>query len=189
MTDKTLIQWIKSGNSKQSASAWDYIYGHFYPMVLKYITGNSGTADDATDIFQDSLLVLNRSLKQGKFRQNSSLKTYVYGIARRLWLKKLSAENNRNETIHEYQQYTQQEGSPTINTTLVRSIISELPAQCQEVLVAYYFRNQDMSEIKELLDMASVEVARTTKYRCLKKLTALLRQYGIDHEKLLEDER
>ena len=64
-------------------------------MVQTFILNNSGTSDDAKDIFQEAMIVLYEKVRSGSFELNCQIKTYVYSVCRRLWLKRLHqlAEN------------------------------------------------------------------------------------------------
>ena len=42
-------------------------------MIENYILKNSGTKDDAKDVFQDSLIVLYKNIKRESFVLNSTL--------------------------------------------------------------------------------------------------------------------
>ncbi len=45
--------------------------------------------DDARDIFQEAMVVLYEKSKDTTFSLNCQIKTYVYSVCRRLWLKRL----------------------------------------------------------------------------------------------------
>src|ERR1700749_1628139 len=58
-------------------------------MVQSLILNNSGYPDDARDIFQEAMIVLYEKVKSGSFELNCLVKTYLYSVCRRLWLKRL----------------------------------------------------------------------------------------------------
>ena len=60
-------------------------------MVQSLIINNNGTADDAKDIFQEAMIVLYEKARSGTFELSCQIKTYVYSVSRRLWLKKITA--------------------------------------------------------------------------------------------------
>ena len=79
----------------ESDQAYTFIYQKYYETVQRFILRNSGTSDDAQDIFQDTMLVVVEKLRKDNFRLTASLKTYVTAIAKHLWFKKL--RDNRSE--------------------------------------------------------------------------------------------
>src|SRR5438105_1297170 len=62
-------------------------------MVQSLVINNNGTTDDAKDIFQEAMIVLYEKARSGTFELNCQIKTYVYSVCRRLWLKKLQQAN------------------------------------------------------------------------------------------------
>ena len=72
-------------NDRQSVET---IYRQHYNMVQTMIVNNSGSIDDAKDIFQEALIVLYEKAKSGTFELNCQIKTYVFSVCRRLWLKR-----------------------------------------------------------------------------------------------------
>src|SRR4030095_3052632 len=73
-------------NDRQAAEA---LYRQHYSMIQSMVIHNNGTTDDARDIFQEAMIVLYEKSRSGSFELNCQLKTYVYSVCRRLWLKKL----------------------------------------------------------------------------------------------------
>jgi DNA-directed RNA polymerase specialized sigma24 family protein len=60
-------------------------------MILQLVINNNGDEDEAKDIYQEAIIVLYNKVKRGDFELSSKLKTYIYSICRRLWLKRLKA--------------------------------------------------------------------------------------------------
>src|SRR5688572_33002967 len=58
-------------------------------MVQSMVINNNGSSDDAADIFQESMIVLYEKVKTGHSELHCQLKTFIYAVCRRLWLKKL----------------------------------------------------------------------------------------------------
>ena len=74
-------------NDKQVIEA---IYRDNYPMVQAFILNNNGNSDEARDIFQETMIVLCTKKPSPKASElNCQLKTYIYSVCRRLWLKRL----------------------------------------------------------------------------------------------------
>src|SRR5579862_9223390 len=97
---------LLEGLAKNDRKAVETIYRQYYNMVQSMILGNSGYPDDARDIFQEAMIVLYEKARSGSFELNSQLKTYLYSVCRRLWLKRLSQQQrflpeveNLEETI------------------------------------------------------------------------------------------
>src|SRR5213592_873475 len=75
--------------ARNERKAVEAIYQDNYNMVQSLIINNNGSSDDAKDIFQEAMIVLYEKVRSGSFELNCQIKTYVYSVCRRLWLKKL----------------------------------------------------------------------------------------------------
>ena len=81
------------------------LYVAHFPMILKLIINNNGTPDDAKDIYQEAIIVLYNKIKSGDFELTSKLKTFIYSVCRRLWLKRLSQMSRYGGDIKDFQDY------------------------------------------------------------------------------------
>ena len=70
------------------------IYRENFPPIQAFVLKNNGFADDAKDIFQEAMIVLFEKAKLESFVLTCQIKTYLYSVSRRLWLKKL--QRNRH---------------------------------------------------------------------------------------------
>ena len=85
----TESQEIIDGILNGSSVVLDRLYQLYFPMVVKLVTRNNGTEDDAKDIFQEALMVLYDKIQRKDLTLSSSFKTYLYAVCKNLWLKSL----------------------------------------------------------------------------------------------------
>ena len=85
MKDQEIIENLK--HNKYSL-ALKGLYGTL-PAVKQYIQTNSGTTDDARDIFQDALVILYKKVHDESFILTVPLKTYLLAIVKNCWLQEL----------------------------------------------------------------------------------------------------
>ena len=71
-------------------------------MVLQFILNNNGNEDDAKDVYQEGIIVLYNKIKGGDFELSSKLKTYIYSVCRRIWLKKLSQQSRKSNELSDF---------------------------------------------------------------------------------------
>ncbi|MDL2228029.1 hypothetical protein LJC25_00385 [Bacteroidales bacterium OttesenSCG-928-K03] len=92
------------------------LYYIVFPSVEKYVLANSGTTQDAQDVFQDALIIFLKKLESNVvFSCKTS--TYLFAVAKNLWLQKLANKRrfpqvNSNiacEQTNEYEIYLNQE--------------------------------------------------------------------------------
>jgi len=184
-SDKSLLKKLLSKETIERDQAWEYIYKTYYPGVRELVQKNSGTTDDATDIFQDGLVVLHRNICNGSFREESSIKTYLFSICRNLWLKELERRVRRATSS---ENFLYDPGMMTnasddleylIDTQVVELLISELQEDCRNILVEYYYNNRSMAELKEIFNVGSIQAAKNKKWRCMGYLVRLCKERGI----------
>ena len=173
--DSELLQWIQSGDLAQRDQAFIILYRQYYPMVLKLVLQNKGGEEDAKDIFQDGLIVLYNQIQQGAFKERSTLKTYLYSICRNLWLKKLTRGQKTVEIIDnlEYEAINENALKNLIGTEreqCVEKLLLQLGEECNKILRYFYYDKLSMKKIKINLKLASEQVAKNKKMKCLKRL-------------------
>jgi RNA polymerase sigma factor (sigma-70 family) len=147
--------------------------------VLRFIMDNSGSEAEGKDIFQEGLLVLYKQIRQGKFRGESQLRTYLFSICKYLWFQKLKKENRRAELLENHEWDPQEidpyrEMQDQENKKMVLALFDELGPACKKTLLASLYENKPMEEIAQEMGFKGKQIARNKKYKCLKRLQAML---------------
>jgi len=140
---------------------------------------NNGTNDDARDIFQEAMIVLYEKSRSGSFELNCQLKTYVYSVCRRLWLKKLGQRqkyipdmNGIEETVpvdEDVDSHEQRNGEFQV---MEKALLS-LGEPCKSLLEAFYLQKRNMTEIAGSFGYTNADNAKNQKYKCLMRLKKL----------------
>lgn len=173
---------IVFGILNNSESAIKRLYVAYFPMVMQLIVNNNGTPDDAKDIYQEAIIVLYNKVKKGDFELNSKLKTFIYSVCRRLWLKRLSQMNRYGGDIHDFQEYlsveddVEQQGERDIQFTKMQSALQLLGEPCKTIIEDFYIHNRSMQDICESFGYTNADNAKTQKYKCLQRLKKLFFQ-------------
>jgi RNA polymerase sigma factor (sigma-70 family) len=178
-TDTELLAAIKSPTSIDGAIK--FMYREYYELLKIYTCQNSGTDEDAQDIFQEVLVAFINLAQKDKFRGESSIKTFLYSLNRNIWLNELKKRGRaeRRDTIFEKEKDTeimdvsyfmaQAEMQKQILT-----VVEELGETCKKILLAFYYENLSMKDILTTLDYESEQAVRNKKCKCLKQLEQLL---------------
>lgn len=179
MKDSTLEQEIilLKGLARSDKKSVEWIYGQNYNLVQAMVVNNNGTIDDAKDIFQEAMMVLYDKARSGSFELNCQIRTYLYSVARRLWLKKLN-QSNRHTTDFDDTNETQiavdsdlvEHEQKEAEFEMMHAAIGTLGEPCKSLLEAFYFKNNSMQEIAENFGYTNAENAKTQKYKCLMRL-------------------
>ena len=170
MKDREILERIGKGDEK----ALDYLYQKYYRLIVKMVVDNSGSEDEAKDVYQEALLAFWQKAASRKLVLTSKISTYIYSICKNLWRKEL--EKKKRHLYEEvdgevYQTYEQAEKS-----RIVMECIDELGDACKKILTYYYYDGLSMSDISKKLKFANTDTAKTKKYKCKKKLDVLIRQ-------------
>ena len=173
--EKQLLQGLVINDRK----AIETLYKENYKTVQSLIINNNGTTDDARDIFQEAMIVLYEKVKTGSFELNCQIKTYLYSVSRRLWLKRLQQIHKYSgevdsvaEVIPVEEELEAQEQRNAEFQTMEKSMAS-LGEPCKSLLEAYYLQKKSMTEIAAGFGYTNAENAKNQKYKCLMRLKKL----------------
>ena len=170
---------LLKGLAENDKQAIESIYRENFAVIQAFIINNSGSADDARDIFQEAMIVLFEKSRSDSFELSSQLKTYIYSVCRRLWLKKLN-QNQRytgqiesmEDTIPVEEDLESHEKRNT-DFTLMENAMSKIGEPCKSLLDAYYIQKKHMQEIAADFGYTNADNAKTQKYKCLMRLKKL----------------
>lgn len=178
--DKDVIEAIKVGGEDSRNQAFGWLYKRHFKAVLKYVTLNSGLEDDAADVFQDSLVIFYLKVRKGEYQYESNIGTYLFAVARNLWLKKLRKARFDLSKLQLDQSYTFDEESIIQNSQLtIREALEHVGVTCKHLLIDFYYNKKSMAELMEIHGLGSNEATRNKKYRCMQRLIAFVKKNKI----------
>ena len=170
MKDSEVIAKIIEGDE----SALDFLYKKYYRMMTKLVITNSGTEDEARDVYQDALVVFWEKAKSGNLVLTSKISTFIYSICLNLWRKELERKSRLSNEESDSIEFIDVEKNERIR--VIRSCINELGETCRRILMYYYFDGLSMNKIAEKLNYANTDTAKTKKYKCKKRLDELVKE-------------
>lgn len=171
-------------------SVIEAIYKDNYPAIQLFVLSNNGSADDAMDLFQEAMILLYEKAVSGELELNCKLKTYLYSVCRRLWLKRLQ-QMKRNgtpvETLEELvpveEDLEEQERKNEAFHQMDQALI-QLGEPCKSLLEAYYIHRKHMNEIADEFGYTNSDNAKNQKYKCLMRLKKIF----FNHYKMARDD-
>lgn len=167
--EKELFDRICKGDEK----ALEFIYKKYYRMMTKLVITNSGTEDEARDVYQDALVVFWQKARSGNLVLTSKISTYVYSICQNLWRKELDRKKRLSNEEKDSAESLDLD-SPEREKIIARCL-EQLGETCRKVLMYYYFDEMSMQEIADKLGFANTDTAKTKKYKCKQKLDELVK--------------
>ncbi len=184
--DNNLLKGLAEGDRKTI----ELIYKQHFNMIQSLVINNSGTSDDAKDVFQEALIVLYEKVRLGTFELNCQLKTYLYSVCKRLWLKRLQqssryfiSEIETEPTVSVEVDMAEHEKRDADYERMNKAIVN-LGEPCKSLLEAYYINKLNMQDIAAQFGYTNADNAKNQKYKCLMRLKKLFfTQYknGIDN--------
>ena len=173
--EKELLKGLALGDKK----AVETIYRENFNMVQSLVINNNGSAQEAKDIFQEAMIVLLEKARSGNFELNCQIKTYVYSVSRRIWLKRLQQYNRYtneiestigtvavDEDVEEYEKKDQE-------FAMMEKAIGSLGEPCKSLIEAFYIQKRNMQDIASQFGYTNADNAKNQKYKCLMRLKKL----------------
>ncbi|MEO1262776.1 MAG: sigma-70 family RNA polymerase sigma factor [Bacteroidota bacterium] len=155
------------------------IYEQFLPGIVKLVTSNHGSREQAIDVFQEAILIIFKKSKEESFSLESSFFTYLYAISRNLWLKKLEKNKKNLVTFSHLPEPMSTDDFDTLileeeRYRLFRSKFRQLSDNCQQLL-SLFFKKTPMVDIVRIMGFGSVQYAKKRKFQCKEKLVKLVK--------------
>ena len=170
--EKALLEGLASSER----NAVETLYRENYNMVQALIINNNGSADDARDIFQEAMIVLYEKVKTGTFELNCQIKTFIYSVSRRLWLKRLQQQNRYStpgdsmDEVVAVEEDLEEHEQRNAEFEMMDNAINNLGEPCKSLLEAYYLQKQNMQVIAANFGYTNADNAKNQKYKCLMRL-------------------
>jgi RNA polymerase sigma factor (sigma-70 family) len=175
INDHILIEQLTG--TKQANNAINYLYKDYYGLLAQFIVNNNGSEADAQDIFQEVVISFVHLVRQGKFRGESSIKTFLFALNRNLWFNELKRRSRSMNRALRYEVENEKKEKTITDIIeyreagrLLQTVMNEMGEGCRKVLLLYYYQEQSMKEIVQETGYENEQVVRNKKYKCLKKL-------------------
>jgi RNA polymerase sigma factor (sigma-70 family) len=174
LNERVLLQ----GLAKNDKKATESIYKDNYNMVQALVVKNNGSAEDAKDVFQEAMIVLFEKVRTGNFELNCQVKTFVYSVSRRIWLKRLLLQNRfqlseGHEDIVSVDEEMEEHEKKNNEYFIMEKAMGGLGEPCKSLLEAFYLQKRSMQDIASGFGYTNPENAKNQKYKCLMRLKKL----------------
>ncbi len=173
-----LIAAIKTNDSV----ALKALYISNYPKIESLVLSNSGTKEDAKDVYQDAFIVVWNNVKDKSFipLNETAIQGYLYTIAKNKWMdiikssrfKKTKSTFNEKAFINKSDDIFEDDVS-NIKLKATMTAFKNLGQPCKQLLTSFYYEKKDLREIASQLNIEE-NTARNKKYRCMEKLRAMV---------------
>ena len=161
-----------------------HLYRLHWPMVSHFVLQNSGSEDDAQDVYQEGVMVFYEKVRDGSLELSCQIKTYLYAVCRRLWLKRLTSKSRFGVRLLD-----DEEHGPYLNTgaeddvlaaeeqdrrfATMGEALNSLGEPCKSLLEGFYLLDKSMQDLTAEFGYTNADNAKNQKYKCLVRLKKL----------------
>jgi RNA polymerase sigma factor (sigma-70 family) len=173
-SDHTWLDRLKTEDSE----AFSSLYKYCFPVIAKYVKQNNGNNADAEDIFQEAVVVLLKNIRQPDFVLSSSLQTYLYAIAKNLWLKHL--RDHKTVSLDEqFPLVSDHFHTEAFSTEIfpektkeqkVFTWLENITLNCQYIIKALFLQSETMQSLMLRMGWRNKHTADNQKYKCIQQL-------------------
>ncbi|MBO9699503.1 MAG: sigma-70 family RNA polymerase sigma factor [Sporocytophaga sp.] len=173
ISEEQIPELIRNGKDKEVIP---HLYKKVFPLVENYIRKNSGRKEDASDVFQDCLLLFYKQVIKNTFDPKYRVYGYLYRISINLWINKIKKEQRIQylETVGD--EAFEEEPSPwdrppeRTDENVIKSLFSGIGEKCVELLTNTVYYNLMMEDIMIRMGFSSVDAVKMQQQRCKQKL-------------------
>ncbi len=148
-------------------------------MIVHLVCSNSGTEQEAKDIYQEAMIAFYERVQQPAFTLTCKIKTYLYAVCRRLWLKKLAEKKRFYGSIDDAEPFSgvddelEEINEKERRLNRIGNSLDGLGEPCRSIIEDFYMRELSMEEISAKFGYTNADNAKNQKYKCLQRLKKL----------------
>lgn len=175
ISDRRLIERIRENDREVLGE----LYLRYEKLIFNFVRTQGGSAEDADDLLQETIVALWKNAAADDFSLSSKLSTYLMAIARNKWLADRrkryhqargdmppDIKDNQPGALHALIDHEQEKR--------IQDIFRKISAVCRELLSLFYFEECSLQTIANIMDFANTDVVKSKKYQCKKALEKIL---------------
>jgi RNA polymerase sigma factor (sigma-70 family) len=169
------------------------LYQEHAAVTRSFIMGRGGSEQDADDIFQETVISFIDTVQKGKFRSESSIRTFLISISKNLWMNEMRKRSRADNRDKVFEIGRDQEDAGVGEAIGDRELKQELQKMldglgdaCRKILTLFYYENLSMKEMVTHLHYENEQVVRNKKYKCLQQLTGMLKENPVAARQITE---
>jgi RNA polymerase sigma factor (sigma-70 family) len=171
VTDISIIEGVR----KQDDKILNWLYDNYLPTVKKHVINNSGSIEDVSDVFQDTIIVLYNQITEGSLSLTTDLKGYFFGIARNVWNAQLRRIQKTVELEIDLPEDEGQEeqADPTLERIVAR--VFQMLKPDEQLVLRLFSEERSYEEIAVTMNLKNETYARRKKYLSKETLLEFLK--------------
>jgi RNA polymerase sigma factor (sigma-70 family) len=178
ISDITIIEGVRNQDEK----ILNWLYDNYFQSVSQHVLKNSGSSEDVSDVFQDSIIVLYKQISENDLNLTTDLKGYFFGVARNVWNAQLRRKQRTTELTIDL---ADEEGSEEIIDLILERVVSRAFQKLkpdQQSVLNLFSEGYSYEEIALKMNLKNESYARRKKYLCKEILIGLVKEDPEYHE-------
>ena len=176
-TDDEFVAAIRRGDDRALAQ----LYRLHLPMISHYVLQNNGTEDEAKDVYQEGIMVFYEKVRDNSLELSCQIKTYLYAVCRRLWLKRLTEKTRFGGRLDDHEPYLETGAEADLVEAEERDrrfatmgeALDLIGEPCRSLLEGFYLLDKSMQQLTAEFGYTNADNAKNQKYKCLVRLKKL----------------
>lgn len=172
LSDKSIIEGVK----KQDDKTLNWLYDNYFQSVKNHVIKNSGTKDDVSDVFQDTIIILYKQICDDTLILTSDLKGYFFGVAKNIWNNNLRMRKDTAELYADIpDDSVQEDASDFLLEKIVSRAFEKLNPEFQKILTLFS-EGYSYEEIARMMKLTNDTNARRKKYLSKEALMEIIKE-------------
>jgi RNA polymerase sigma factor (sigma-70 family) len=172
ISDEKIIKGIRL----QDDMILNWLYDNYFSAVKNHVIKNSGSTDDVSDVFQDSIIVLYKQITEENLNLTTDLKGYFFGIARNVWNAHLRRKQRNTGLEFDIAEEDDPDdnGDPVLERIVSRAFQKLKPDQQQ--MLKLFADGHSYEVIATEMNLKNDVYARRKKYLCKEAILDLMKE-------------
>jgi RNA polymerase sigma factor (sigma-70 family) len=163
------------GIRNQDDKVLNWLYDNYFQSVKNHVLSNSGSIEDVSDVFQDSIIALYNQITEDKLNLTTDLKGYFFGIARNVWSAQLRRKQKTTDLEIDLPDETTEDQSDLVLERIISRVFQRLKSD-QQMVLNLFSDGLTYEEIAEKMNLKNEVYARRKKYLSKEALLDLVKE-------------
>jgi RNA polymerase sigma factor (sigma-70 family) len=184
-TDEELVNMIKSGGpAREKALHRIYTDSNIREKIIAMIANNNGNQQDGEDMVQEAIIVMDKNIREGRYRTEGNLQSYLFAIGKYLWMNQLRKKKPMLKGSFTDLEVAGDPDKPDHflldeeRKMKLQALLSRLGKRCHEILSLWQL-SFSMEEIAVRMKLNDASTARKAKYDCQQQLIKLIQNSSL----------
>ena len=163
------------GIRNQDDKVLNWLYDNYFQSIKNHVLSNSGSIEDVSDVFQDSIIALYNQITEDNLNLTTDLKGYFFGIARNVWSAQLRRNQKTTDLKIDLPDESTEEQSELILERIISRVFQRLKSD-QQMVLNLFSDGLTYEEIAEKMNLKNEVYARRKKYLSKEALLDLVKE-------------